>query len=78
MLTLLEGGAEHLVPDLARTAPSNAQSVGKHAQQTDQLGLFGQAEPHVVVKRLRTTDVNALTPLVALQLIADLVDEAKA
>jgi hypothetical protein len=44
---------------------------------TDQLGLFAPAMPHPVVERLRETDVNALTPLAALQLLAELAERAR-
>ncbi|NUO96060.1 MAG: hypothetical protein HOQ14_16375, partial [Gemmatimonadaceae bacterium] len=42
----------------------------------DQLALFGAA-PHVVVDRLRQVDANTLTPLAALQLVAELADQAR-
>jgi hypothetical protein len=33
--------------------------------------------PHPVVERLRVTDVNSLTPLAALQLLAELAERAR-
>ena len=42
----------------------------------DQLALFAAA-PHPVVERLRTTDVNTMTPMAALQLLAELADRAR-
>jgi hypothetical protein len=47
------------------------------AAPTDQLGLFAPALPHPVVERLRETDVNSLTPLAALQLLAELAERAR-
>ncbi|MFL5605359.1 MAG: DNA mismatch repair protein MutS [Gemmatimonadaceae bacterium] len=76
VLALLEGEAEHLVPALA---PASAQSrrAGTVAP-TDQLGLFAPlAQPHAVVDELRRVDVNTLTPLAALQLVAELAELAK-
>ena len=43
---------------------------------TDQLALFARA-PHPVVERLRDDDVNTLTPLAALQLLAELAERAR-
>jgi hypothetical protein len=43
----------------------------------DQLALFAPAARHVVVDRLLAADVNNLTPLAALQLLAELAEEAK-
>ena len=75
---LLEGGAERLVPDLARTAPGTSRArSAKAGQPVDQLGLFVQPVQHEVVHRLRAIEVNELTPLAALQLVAELVDQAK-
>jgi DNA mismatch repair protein MutS len=76
VLALLEGEAEHLVPALA---PSVAGS--KRARPApvppDQLALFAPAARHVVVDRLAAADVNNLTPLAALQLLAELAEQAK-
>jgi hypothetical protein len=43
----------------------------------DQLALFAVAT-HPVVERLRETDVNTMTPMAALQLLAELADRARA
>ena len=74
VLALLEGEAEHLVPALA---PAVAGSKHVRAGSPDQLALFVAADRHVVVERLRATDVNTLTPLAALQLLAELAEQAK-
>lgn len=42
-----------------------------------QLGLFGSVAEHPVVERLRTVDVNRVTPLEALALLAELVADAR-
>ena len=76
VLALLEGEAEHLVPALAPVSAG-----GRRSRQTpvhvDQFALFVPAEQHAVVGRLRTMDVNTLTPLAALQLLAELTEQAK-
>ena len=74
VLALLEGEAEHLVPALA---PAVAGSKRVRAGSPDQLALFVPADRHVVVERLRATDVNTLTPLAALQFVAELAEQAK-
>ena len=74
VLALLEGEAEHLVPALA---PAVAGSKRVRAGSPDQLALFVAADRHVVVERLRATDVNTLTPLAALQFVAELAEQAK-
>jgi DNA mismatch repair protein MutS len=43
---------------------------------SDQLGLFGAA-PHPVVEKLKAINVDGLTPLAALTLLASLVDETR-
>ncbi|MDB4912676.1 MAG: mismatch repair protein MutS [Gemmatimonadetes bacterium] len=73
VLALLEGEAEHLVPALAPNAKR-----AKPAPPVDQLGLFAVVPTHIAVERLKGTDVNALTPLAALQLVAELIEQAKA
>ncbi len=78
VLRLLEGEAERLVPTLAR----GGLNVGRDKRRTtsppiDQLALFAVA-PHPVVERLRDTDVNTMTPMAALQLLAELADRARA
>jgi DNA mismatch repair protein MutS len=77
VLALLEGEAEHMVPALAPMAdPARRAPTGGAA---DQLGLFAAStQPHAVVDELRRVDVNTLTPLAALQLVAELAERAKA
>ncbi|MEO7454650.1 MAG: DNA mismatch repair protein MutS [Gemmatimonadaceae bacterium] len=76
VLAMLEGEAERMVPALASPV------VGKRARNTEppreQLALFGAPPAHAVVDKLRATDTNTLTPLAALQLLAELAAEAKA
>jgi DNA mismatch repair protein MutS len=77
VLRLLEGEAERLVPTLA----SNATNAGRDKHRAppgpvDQLGLFNVSS-HPVVERLRSTDVNTMTPMAALQLLAELADRAR-
>ena len=76
VLALLEGEAEHLVPSLAPAL--NGARRTKAVTATDQLALFAPAVPHSAVVRLRGVDVNTLTPLAALQLVAELTEQAKA
>ncbi|HEY2848759.1 MAG TPA: DNA mismatch repair protein MutS [Gemmatimonadaceae bacterium] len=73
LLKLLEG--EQIVAALSGKA-----GIAARAPQapTDQLGLFGSELPHSVVTRLRDIDVNTLTPLEALALLAQLTAEARA
>jgi DNA mismatch repair protein MutS len=76
VLVLLEGEAEHLVPALA-TATIPQRRAG-NAAAVDQLGLFAAAAPsHPVLDELRRVDVNTLTPLAALQLVAELAERSK-
>jgi DNA mismatch repair protein MutS len=79
VLRLLEGEAERLVPTLA-SATANAARNGRRTAPSpipaDQLGLFA-ATPHPVVEQLRATDVNTMTPMAALQLLAELADRAR-
>jgi DNA mismatch repair protein MutS len=79
VLRLLEGEAERMVPTLASGAPSSARAGRRSdtATSPDQLGLFAAAVPHPVVERLRGTDVNTLTPIAALQLLAELAERAR-
>jgi DNA mismatch repair protein MutS len=77
MLKILEGedlvrGPGSRTQDSAGTAHS-----GKAESASDQLALFGTPLPHPVVERLRSVDPNATTPLQALTLLAQLVEEAK-
>jgi hypothetical protein len=58
-----------LAPNAKRAAP------GPSTGPTEQLGLFPSTHP--VVEALRAVDVNTLTPLAALQLVAELADRAR-
>jgi DNA mismatch repair protein MutS len=73
LLKLLEG--EQIVAALSGKAGIAARAP-KDAD--DQLGLFGSDLLHPVVERLRDIDVNTLTPLEALALLAQLTAEARA
>jgi hypothetical protein len=77
VLRLLEGEAERLVPTLARGGANAGRDKRRAAPPVDQLALFSVA-PHPVVERLRDTDVNTMTPMAALQLLAELADRARA
>lgn len=66
LLRLLEGG------DLAGALAAR----NERAPTSEQLPLFAAA-PHPIVERLRDIDVDSLTPLAALQLMAQLRDEAR-
>jgi DNA mismatch repair protein MutS len=80
ILEILEG------EQLARTADSGVRT---HAPGTPpvrgpqsvapegQLTLFGTPAPHPVIDRLKAVDPNATTPLQALALLAELVEDAK-
>ena len=76
VLALLEGEAEHLVPALAPTLAGATRSRAVQAS-SDQLGFFAPQVTHAAVQRLRGIDVNTLTPLAALQLVAELTEQAK-
>jgi DNA mismatch repair protein MutS len=73
LLKLLE--SEQLVVALSGKAGAAPRAAKAAA---DQLALFGSDEPHPVVERLRGIDVNTLTPLEALALLAQLTTEARA
>jgi DNA mismatch repair protein MutS len=64
ILRVLEG--EHL---------SGTRDERRETREEPQLGLFGA--PHPVVERLASLDVNTITPIDALTILARLVDEAK-
>jgi DNA mismatch repair protein MutS len=73
ILALLEG------EQLARGAaamPGRTSDRRARPASTDQLGLFSTA-PNPVVTRLAAIDVNSLTPIEALTLLASLVAEAR-
>ena len=84
VLALLEGEGATLVPALAsalagRDGRDGQRSSAARAPKTvdaDQLALFA-APPHAVVDALRAVDVNTLTPLAALQLVAELAERAR-
>jgi DNA mismatch repair protein MutS len=80
VLRLLEGEAERMVPTLTSSTPTGGRGSRRPpaaAPPTDQLGLFAPALPHPVVEQLRETDINSLTPLAALQLLAELAERAR-
>jgi DNA mismatch repair protein MutS len=60
-----------------RRAASERQRTSRARRDVDQLALFAPAEPHPVVERLRALDPNALTPLQALTLLAELAERAR-
>ena len=70
LLAVLEGEqlAEALAGGPTRRAPP----------PDTQLPLFNQPSPHPVVERLRTIDVNQVTPLESLALLAELAADARA
>ena len=87
VLALLEGEAERMVPTLATSTHADVSGTPRLTRRTsappasaaaDQLALFAPAIPHPVVERLRETDVNTLTPLGALTLLAELAERARA
>ena len=59
-----------------RLLERSAISGSRSAKPTDQLGLFVAPE-HPVIARLKTTDPDATTPLKALEILNDLVREAR-
>lgn len=69
LLKLLEG--EQLVPAPGRRVGASARAT--HGQ----LALFGGVERHPLVDRLREIEPNTLTPIAALDLLAQLVVEAR-
>jgi DNA mismatch repair protein MutS len=80
VLALLEGEAERMVPTLASGGARTVRAVRTASTvrvSQDQLALFGPAQPHPVVEQLRAVDVNTLTPLAALQLVAELAERAR-
>jgi DNA mismatch repair protein MutS len=68
ILPLLEGG--HLVA-------SRASGGARPATADEQLGLFLPPPPNPAVERLRTLDTNSMTPLQALQELADLAERVR-
>jgi DNA mismatch repair protein MutS len=70
VLRLLE--SEQLVR--GERTPAGGKAASWNPQQ---LALFDAQQPHPVVDRLKGLDPNATTPLQALALLAQLVEEAK-
>ncbi|HYU52072.1 MAG TPA: hypothetical protein VEK37_03975, partial [Gemmatimonadaceae bacterium] len=68
LLRLLE--AEQIVPRSGRA------STIRPSARDDQLGLFG-ARSHPVVQHLRNVEPNTMTPIQALEMLAQLVEEVK-
>jgi DNA mismatch repair protein MutS len=68
VLELLE--SEQLATDLAKGGRRPS------APPSDQLGLFA-APPHPVIEKLKEIDVDGLTPLAALTLLASLVEQTR-
>jgi len=68
LLRLLE--AEQIVPRSGRA------STIRSSARDDQLGLFG-ATSHPVVQHLRNVEPNTMTPIQALEMLAQLVEEVK-
>ena len=76
LLRVLEG--EQLVPALGGAVRAGAGTAARSAPApVDQLGLFGAALPDPIVERLKGLDANALTPMQALALLADLSADAR-
>jgi DNA mismatch repair protein MutS len=68
LLRLLE--AEQIVPRSGRASPAPTDAADS------QLALFG-VMTHPVVQQLRNVDPNSMTPIQALEMLAQLVDEVK-
>ena len=73
LLRVLE--SEQLVPALGG-APGTGRLPATRPE-TDQLGLFARMPGEQLAERLRAVDVNALTPLQALALLAELAESAR-
>jgi DNA mismatch repair protein MutS len=75
ILAVLEG--EHLAgTGTGPSARTTGQTRSRRTEAPDQLGLFAAA-PNPVVEKLRRLDVNALTPLDALNLLSGLAADAR-
>ncbi len=59
-------------------AASSASGKAHVAAPDEQLSLSLPTAPHPVVERLRSLDPNAMTPLQAIQLLGELVNEVNA
>ncbi|MEJ2186755.1 MAG: DNA mismatch repair protein MutS, partial [Gemmatimonadota bacterium] len=75
--------AREILRELEDTHSHHGEGLGRHGRHRpqaalppDQLSLF--VGEHPVVKRLRKLDINALTPLQALNLLSELREEADA
>ena len=77
VLALLEG--EQLVPALAGTRRTRVPERATRGSAPDQvqLTLFAPSPPHPVVGKLAALNADTLTPLQALQLVAELSAEAR-
>ena len=63
---------------ILRELEAQAAAQGRAGPPPDvQLGLFGDGLPHPAVERLRVLNVDGLTPLQALNLLAELAKSAK-
>ncbi len=69
--------ARALLASLERDATAGRAMDPSRQPAATQLGLF-PADEHPVVARLRGVDPNTITPIQALALLANLVDEARA
>ncbi|HEU0014206.1 MAG TPA: DNA mismatch repair protein MutS [Longimicrobium sp.] len=67
--------ARQILRELEESAARNG--VARAPDPALQLGLFDFAPPHPVVERLRKLDPNALTPIQALSLLAELCESAR-
>ena len=69
--------AREILRELEATAAPEPRIPAPRTRSIPQLALF-EAEPHPAVVRLRGVDVNQLTPMQALALLAELADAARA
>ncbi|MFO7893329.1 MAG: hypothetical protein R6U63_06340 [Longimicrobiales bacterium] len=72
ILAELEGTHTHHGEGLGRRGAGRPESTAP----PDQLSMFG-AEPHPVVEKLKELDVDGMTPLEALNRLAELKEEAE-
>ena len=80
MLRLSKGKAERMVPTLASGTPTASRAPRRAPapiMPIDQLALFAPSMLHPVIEQLRGTDANTLTPIAALQLLAELAQRAR-
>jgi len=64
--------ADRILSELLEEAPLSR--LGRSDPRAERIPLFG-SEDHPVVKALRNVDINSITPLEALQLLAHLVEQ---